>query len=392
MSRRKVCIVTTSRADLSPLLPVMRAVDAHPDLEPRIAVTGMHLLPEHARGRADLSDAGFAADVEIASIPQRELASGDLMTHTVATGLSGISAYLSTNRPDIVVVLGDRYDMFPAALAAALSGVPLAHIHGGEVTEGAIDDSIRHAVSKLAHLHFVAAEEFATRLKWMGEENWRITVCGAPGLDNILSAVVLEPNELAEKIGLPAAVPYSLLTVHPETLSTLSPLDQVGMLIDAAEQVDGWIVITRPNADAGGNQMAEALAGLAGRRAETVLMETAGPEVYPNLLRHAKCVVGNSSSGVIEAGVFGTPVVNVGDRQKGRPTGENVTHAPWSTASILDAWRRAATGRATTSGGADHPYGSGGAAKRIAERLADVTLGHKLIRKQFDDSARQVVS
>lgn len=382
---RRVGIVTTSRADLSPLRPVMAAVAAHPALALELYVTGMHLADGFSASLEDLRRAGYPIAAELPSID----GTGDAASaRAIGAGVSAFAQAFAADRPDILVVLGDRYDMMPAVLAALPFRLPVAHLHGGEVTLGAMDDCIRHAVSKLSHLHFVAAEDFARRLRQLGEEDWRISVVGAPGLDNLGQAPRWDRDQLHQRFGLPVDAAYTLATLHPETLAGLSAAEQAQCFAAALDQVPGWVVLTAPNADPGHAEVRTVLLGLAARRDRTLWLENAGPEGYPNLLRLSACVVGNSSSGVIEAGFFHRPVVNVGDRQGGRPVGGNVVSVDWSVAAIVAAWRDAlGEAAAQRAARATHPYGSGGAAQRIAQRLAEIALDETLTRKLFTDLA-----
>lgn len=382
---RRIGIVTTSRADLSPLRPVMAAVAAHPELTLEVYATGMHLADGFGASLQDLRDSGFAPSVQLPSI----FGTGEAAAAAaIGAGTSAFAAFFADNRPDILVVLGDRYDMMPAVLAALPFRLPVAHLHGGELTLGAMDDCIRHAVSKMAHLHFVATADFGRRLRQLGEEDWRIDVVGAPGLDNLAAAPQLDRRQLEALLGVPADGAFSLATLHPETLADLDAHEQGERFATAAERIDGTIVLTAPNADPGHQQIRYVLQDLAARRPNTIWLENAGPQGYPNLLRQAACVVGNSSSGIIEAGYFGRPVVDIGRRQHGRPSGDNVVHVDWSIHAIHAAWVEALGADARRCAArASHPYGKGGAAVRIAARLAEIALDERLTYKLFMDHA-----
>jgi UDP-hydrolysing UDP-N-acetyl-D-glucosamine 2-epimerase len=383
--RRTISVVTTSRADLSPLLPVLTAIRDHAALDLEVLATGMHLTAAGRESLAHLRAAGFEPAAEIPTID------GDdprAVTEAMARGVRGFAERFTLHRPDVLVVLGDRFDMLPAPVAALPFRIPVAHVHGGEVTSGAFDDAIRHAVSKLAHLHFVAAQAFADRLERMGEESWRIVVSGAPGIDALAASPALTADQTRRAAGVPAGARYSVVTLHPETLGDLPPVRQVAAFVAAAAKLDGWVVMTAPNADPGGEEFRARLTELRARRADTVFLEAAGPALYPNLMRHAAAVVGNSSSGIIEAGFFRRPVVDIGERQAGRPAGANVTRARWDAGSIAAAWREAlGPAAAARAERAVHPYGGGNAGPKIAETLATVALDGALTRKRFDDGA-----
>jgi UDP-hydrolysing UDP-N-acetyl-D-glucosamine 2-epimerase len=297
----------------------------------------------------------------------------------------GFAAEFARRRPDLLVVLGDRYEMLSAAVAALPFALPVAHLHGGEVTEGAIDEQIRHAITKLAHLHFVAAEAYAARVRQLGEEPWRVHCCGAPGLDR-LSAGALSREEIGERLGHPLGRPTLLVTFHPETLAVADVPRQAEELIAALERFDGQIIVTAPGADTAYRAISAAFERLGQRRRLTTLDATLGDDVYISVLREADVMIGNSSSGLIEAPSVGLPVVNVGDRQRGRLRAANVIDVDHDRAAIAGAIRRAldpAFRRALA--GLANPYGDGRAAPRIARVLREVELGPRLTRKRFVD-------
>jgi UDP-N-acetylglucosamine 2-epimerase (non-hydrolysing) len=301
-------------------------------------------------------------------------------------GVTGFAAEFARRRPDLLVVLGDRYEMLSAALAALPFALPVAHLHGGEVTEGAIDEQIRHAITKLSHLHFPAAEPYAARLRQMGEEPWRIHRCGAPGLDRLREGGSLSREEIERRLGRPLGRPTLLLTFHPETLAVADVPRQVEELTAALEKVEGEILVTAPGADTGYRTISAGLERLAGRRRLMLMASTLGDDVYTSLLREADVMIGNSSSGLIEAPSFGLPVVNVGDRQRGRLRAANVIDVPAAREAIAEAIRRALDPAFRRGlAGLVNPYGDGHAAPRIAAVLREVELGSRLTRKRFVD-------
>jgi UDP-hydrolysing UDP-N-acetyl-D-glucosamine 2-epimerase len=303
-------------------------------------------------------------------------------------GVAGFGAEFARRRPDLLVVLGDRYEMLGAALAALPFGLPVAHLHGGEVTEGAIDEQIRHAITKLAHLHFPAAEPYAARVRQLGEEAWRVHCCGAPGLDRLRARATLSREALGQRLGRPLGRPTLLVTFHPETLAAADVPRHAEELTAALEKVDGEIVATAPGADTGHRAISAALERLAGRRPATQVVTTLGDDVYCSLLREADVMVGNSSSGLIEAPTFGLPVVNVGDRQRGRLRAANVLDTGHDREAIAEAIRQALDPAFRRRlAGLVNPYGDGHAAPRIARILREVELGPRLVRKRFADAA-----
>jgi UDP-hydrolysing UDP-N-acetyl-D-glucosamine 2-epimerase len=316
------------------------------------------------------SDADAPADVALAA----------------AAGLAGFVRAFARRRPDLILVLGDRIEMLAAAVAALPLTIPVAHVHGGEVTEGAIDEQARHAMTKLAHLHFPAAEPYAQRIRQMGEEAWRVHCCGAPGLDRLARLAVLPRDELSRRVGLPLRRPTLLVTFHPVTLEAEATAEQVESLAAALTAAEGDVVITYPGADAMHQTVVRRLEALAAARPGTRLVTGLGEETYCSLLREADVMVGNSSSGLIEAPSFGLPVVNIGSRQQGRLRAANVIDVGHTREEIVaglgralePAFRRSLTGMA-------NPYGDGRAAPRIVEVLERVELGPRLVRKRFVD-------
>jgi UDP-hydrolysing UDP-N-acetyl-D-glucosamine 2-epimerase len=303
--------------------------------------------------------------------------------------VTGFAREFARRAPDILVVLGDRYEMLSAAVAALPFALPVAHLHGGEVTEGAIDEQIRHAITKLAHLHFPAAEPYAERVRQLGEEAWRVHCCGAPGLDRLQAQATMSREALAERLELGLGHPTMLVTFHPETLAAADVPRQVGELAAALEGLPGDLVITAPGADTAHRAVTTALQALAVRRPATRLVAALGDETYCSLLQAADVMVGNSSSAIIEAPTFGLPAVNVGDRQRGRLRAANVIDVGHDRTAIGAAIRRALDpGFRKSLAGLVNPYGDGHAAPRIARVLQEVELGPRLVRKRFVDAPR----
>jgi UDP-hydrolysing UDP-N-acetyl-D-glucosamine 2-epimerase len=358
----RIVSISSSRADVGPLSAVWRALDER-DVELHIVMTGMHMaagasevepVPARARVHRCGADIGGKADS----------AAADALG-SIAAGCGRIYA---TMRPDAVLVLGDRLDMAPAALATALFNVPLAHIHGGEITEGAVDDRIRHAVTKLADLHLVSSQSARNRVLAMSVAECAVVVTGAPGLDTLLAAPEISRDDFLRETGLAripgAAAAFRLVTVHPETAS-LEPHASFRAVLAALEHDRVPALVTAANSDPGGAEINRALRAWSQQNPWTVLVDTLGARLYPNALRHAAVMVGNSSSGIIEAGLLGLPVVDVGSRQKGRERGHNVVHAESTAASIVAAIEIAAR----RGGTFDCRYGDGGSGARIAAAL-----------------------
>ena len=382
---KRIGVVTVSRSDYGHLRPVLEALRRAPDLELLLLVAGMHLASEFGLTVRDIEADGFPISARV-----EMLGGGDTPEAVAAAtgrGVAGFGEAFARLRPDVVVVLGDRFEMLAAAVAALPFALPVAHIHGGEVSEGAMDNQIRHAITKLAHLHFASAEPHARRIAAMGEEPWRIHTVGAPGLDRLATTEPLSRAALARELGLPEAGPWLLVTFHPVTLEYRDTAAHIDELLAALEKTDGFIVITYPNADTAGRLIIERIEEFAGRHPRRCrLAKSLGERLYLSLLRHADLMIGNSSSGLIEAPSFGLPVVNVGSRQRGRLRGANVIDVEPSREDILRGIEAAqALSFRVRARAAANPYGDGHAAPRIVEILRSVPIDVRLVQKRFGE-------
>jgi len=327
---------------------------------------------------------GFAVDarVPIALASDRAAA----VAAATASALVGFTEALTRLAPDVVLLLGDRFEMHAAALAALPLGIPVAHIGGGESTEGAIDDALRHSITKLSHLHFVSTARSRRRLVRMGEEPRRVILTGSPALDNLGELTVLSRAELAAETGLSLEPAPLVVTFHPVTLEMATSAGQLAVLLEALDKVKCPVVFTYPGADAGSRAVTEEIERYAETRPDVRVCRHLGTRRYFSLMTHAAAMVGNSSSGIMEAPSFGLPVVNVGSRQGGRVRGANVIDVPPTRDAIVRGIRRAlspAFRRRLRAG--KNPYGDGRAAARIVRALRTVTLGETLVRKRFHD-------
>lgn len=377
---KHIGVATFTRADYGALLPVVRALDAEPSVDLRLYVGGTHLLAPFGDTVRDIEGDGIPITSRIA-MPLADDSAGSV-ARFVASGLSGLAGVLESDPPDVLVLLGDRVELLAAATAATVFGVPIAHISGGEVTEGAIDNQVRDAVTKLSHLHFVAMPAAAERLAHIGEEPWRVFVTGDPGLDTILGAAPVDRGDLARVLGMELAAPVIVVTYHPTTLGG-SASGEILALLEALAGVSGTLVVTHPNADVGHGHIERALRTFVAGRPAARLFASLGHEVFHGLLAHADLMVGNSSSGIWEAPSFGLPVVNVGDRQKGRIRGANVIDVPADAGAIREGIAKglAPAFRASLRS-TGNPYGDGKAAERILEVLARDWSRDRLLRKR----------
>jgi UDP-hydrolysing UDP-N-acetyl-D-glucosamine 2-epimerase len=378
---RTLGFVTSARSDFGLLLPLIQAAAADPRLRVVVYATGMHFSRRHGHSLDEILAAGLEpVRVPVTPADDSPLAIGQ----AIGQGVAAFAEALTVTPPDLLVVMGDRYDMLPAVVAALPLTVPVAHLAGGELTEGVIDDAIRHAVTKFSHLHFPTLPAYAGRLMRLGEEPWRITVTGEPGLD-VLRTLPVPPREaVLGALGLDPGQPVTMFTLHPETLAPAATARAIAEVLAAAGEMPGQMVLTYPNADTGAEVIIAALEAFVAGRPGCRLVPHLGRTRYLQVLHHAACMVGNSSSGIVEAASFRLPVVDIGQRQGGRLAPANVLRVPAERSAVAAAWRRALTPAFRAGlGGLVNPYGDGHAVPRILERLADQELGPRLLIKRF---------
>lgn len=381
---RAICVVTGGRAEYGLLQPVMEEIRAAADLQLQLIVTGSHLEPRFGMTVAQIETDGFAIDAR-APLGLTQDAPGDVV-RAMAQCLTGVSDALERLKPDLMLVLGDRYEILAAAQAALIHGVPVAHIAGGDVTEGAFDESIRHALTKLAHLHLTTHADAAGRVARMGEEPWRIHIVGSPGLDQLRRLQLLEGAALEAALGASLGERNLLVTYHPVTLEPDRGLAGVEALLAGLDALPREVVkwVTRPNADPGGAAVEAALDRWAAGRDDVHVFASLGQLRYLSLMAKVDAVVGNSSSGLYEAPSLATPTVDVGDRQKGRLAAASVIRCPAEPRAIADAVRQAFDrGRVAVS----NPYGDGDSARRIVEVLRAAPDRRTLLAKRFHEAA-----
>ena len=374
MTSRRIAIFTSTRAEYGLLRPLMCETANRPGLTLQVIVSGTHLSPLHGMTRREIEADGFAIDATV-----EMLLSGDSAVATskaAALAMIGTAEALDRLRPDVLVLLGDRYELLAAAQAAVLARVPIAHVHGGETTEGAIDELIRHAVSKLAHLHFPAAEPYAQRLRQMGESREHVWTVGALALDNIAALDPVPREELEQHLGLKLKSPSFLVTYHPVTTLEDSGLRAMQSLLTALDECDATVVVTGTNADPGASAIRQVLEHFAAQHPGRVaLVESLGARRYLSLMSQVDAVVGNSSSGLLEAPAMGVATVDIGSRQQGRLRAPSVIHCN----EDVDCIRAALTLSRTKEwrelvACCDTPYGKPGAARRIVDVLEVVRL------------------
>lgn len=381
---RTVCVVTVARSDWGLYLPVARRIAAEPGLALQIVAAGTHVDPRYGATIDEIEADGFAVDERVDTVDDEDTPAA--IVRAMARATAGFGAAYARLRPDLVLLLGDRYEMHAAAVAAVPFRLPVAHIQGGESTEGAIDEHFRHSITKLAHLHFPSTQLYGKRLVQMGEDPARVVVSGAPAIDNVLERPELPLAELQERTGLDLSQPTLLVTYHPVTQEFDATATQVDALLEALDATGLQLLFTYPNVDTGGHAVLERLQRYVATRADCALSENLGSVAYLSVLRRVRAMVGNSSSGIIEAASFELPVVNIGSRQEGRLRPQNVVDVGYDAAAIAAGLARALSPEFRESlCGMANPYGDGHAAPRIVAALRDVDLGPSLVRKSFRD-------
>ncbi len=379
-SRRKIAVVTTSRADYSHLYWPLRALSEHALVDLQLIVLGAHLSPEFGATLREIEKDGFPIAARIECLLSSDSDIG--MAKTIGVATLSLADHLGALRPDLLLLIADRYEMLaPASVALALR-IPIAHIEGGEISEGAIDDAVRNALTKMAHVHFTSTFAARDRVISMGEEPWRVHRAGAPSLDHLKKSKLLSRDQLAEKLSLNLDIPSAVVAYHPVTLAN-DTLEEASALFTALEQLPEQLLFCYPNADAGSRALIERTKSFLDARGNGRIFINLDAVTYWSLLRQAALFLGNSSSGIMETPSFALPTVNIGIRQQGRERARNILDAPANTEAILnaastarsDAFRQSLEGMA-------NPYGDGSAAEKICEVLTTAPLGRKLLIKR----------
>lgn len=381
MSTRKIAVVTGSRAEYGVLYWVLHDLRDTAGVELQLIVTGMHLSPEFGMTVNVIENDGFSIARRVEMLLSSDTPGG--VAKSIGLGVLGMSDALEQLQPDLVLVLGDRFEILAAVQACLVHNIPVAHIGGGDTTEGAFDESIRHAITKMAHLHFVTNEQAAQRVRQMGEDPARVHLVGSPGLDHLRRTRLLDRGELEAALEAPLGRLNLLITFHPVTLETGSGEAQFDELLAALDGVDDDITLwfTRPNADTGGRAISAMLGAWAASRPKRAHVHSSlGQLRYLSLMAQVDAVVGNSSSGLYEAPSFHVPTVNIGNRQRGRLAADSVLDCAPERAAIQSTLARAL---AHDCSSVVNPYGDGKTAGRIVAALASMPARADLLKKHF---------
>ncbi len=385
----RIAIVTVGRSDWSIYRPVVEEMQRDNRVEPLIVAGGSHWSPRDAMSVKTLEQTIVISE-KVAMSPASD--SGADISKSIARGVAGFTRAFVRLAPDWILLLGDRFEMLSASVAAAPLKIPTAHLHGGEATLGALDDNFRHAITKLSHLHFVSTRSYGERVRQLGEEPWRVVVCGAPALEQVKrQSRRFTFREIARQLDVPLRPNPLLVTYHPETLSHQSPISDFGEVLAALDRLDLPIIFTAPNADEGSATVRQMISTFLKRKTHARFFENLG-EYYYSAMRFCAAVVGNSSSGIIEAASLKIPVVNIGDRQSGRIHGRNVLNVPHHCAAILAGIRKVLTPEfRQTAAQVRNPYqpASIPPSRVIVHSLVKFRQKNDLLRKKFCDFAMQ---
>lgn len=382
--KRKICVVTGGRSDYGLLKWLMKAIEADKDLELQVIATGMHLSPKFGFTVNEIEQDGFKVDEKIECLDASDSALDT--TSAMARTMIGCSEAYSRLRPDLVLVPGDRFEIFSAVAAALVSNIPVAHLHGGEVTSGAIDESFRHAITKMSALHFVANDEYRSRVVQMGENPHHVYNVGGLGVDAIINLDLLDKEQISRSLGINFLSKSLLITFHPETATSNSAEHQIKEIIKAlADLNDTTLIFTMPNADVGNSIITDSIRNFVAQGTNRYYFESLGQTRYLSMLSLVDGVLGNSSSGLAEAPSFKIGTINIGDRQNGRIQASSVLNCEASQSHIAIALEEMySDGFQSRLKTTVNPYGTGGASQRIVEILKEVNF-EGLIMKSFND-------
>jgi GDP/UDP-N,N'-diacetylbacillosamine 2-epimerase (hydrolysing) len=385
MTAYKICAITGSRAEFGLLTPLLSALRNDPCFDLQILVTGMHLSPEFGDTYKEIESHGFIINEKVYMLLSSD--TDTAIVKSIGVGMIGYADAFDRLKPDWTVILGDRFEVFAAATAAYMKKIPIAHLHGGEVTAGATDEALRHSITKMSSLHFTSTEEYRKRVLQLGEDNDCVFNVGAIGLDNIQNLSLLGKKELEKALNISLNGELVLVTFHPVTLDTFSSEDQMKELLDALTSFErGQIIFTMPNADAGGRIIRTMIKQYVSDHVMTATaFDSLGQVKYLSLMQHSSVIVGNSSSGIIEAPGFGKPSINIGDRQKGRIAADSVIQCEPVKISIVNALNKAFDARFKEfCTHVQNPYGKGQTTEKIISILKRHMTGVNL-KKQFVD-------
>jgi GDP/UDP-N,N'-diacetylbacillosamine 2-epimerase (hydrolysing) len=381
---RKICVITGTRAEYGLLRLVMQGVKHDPELALQVIVTGMHLSPEFGLTFHEIEKDGLKIDRKVEMLTSSDTPVG--IAKSMGLGLIGFADAINDLKPDLIVVLGDRFEIFAAVAAALIARIPIAHIHGGETTQGAFDEALRHSITKMSHLHFVAAEEYRQRVIQLGEQPERVFLVGGLGVDSIKRLKLLDRAELETLLDFKFGKKNLLITFHPVTLETATAEDQMEELLEALSELKNTqLIFTLPNADTDGRVLMRMVKQFVAQHPNARAYTSLGQLRYLSCIAQVDGVVGNSSSGLAEVPSFKKGTINIGDRQRGRLRAESVIDCEPTRIGISAALERLYSADFQESlSQVFNPYGEGGASEKIIEIIKSVQL-ENILKKRFYD-------
>lgn len=380
---KKVLVVTGTRAEYGLLYWTMKEIQNDKELQLQLVVTGNHLVKDYGYTVEQIIKDGFIIDEEIDMIINSEKKSS--IVKSMGIEMIHMAQCFDRLKPDILLILGDRYETFIAATCAMMMNIPIAHMNGGESTEGAVDEQIRHAITKMAHIHFPGAEDYKQKIIQMGEEPWRVHNVGQAGIENIKRLKLFEKFELEKELNISFDKPIFLITYHPVTLDIENIENQINDLLCALKEFSGKYIFTYPNADFGSKIIIDKINSFVKHNNNAYIYHSLGQKRYLSLLKYADVMIGNSSSGIIEAPIFKIPVVNIGDRQKGRLRSNNIIDVGYSKKEIVKGINKALYDEAFKEGlqCIENVYGSGNVSRSIVDIVKSISIDKKLLSKKL---------
>jgi len=386
MSPVKICVVTGNRAEFGQLVPLLRRLNGDADFDLRLVVTGAHLSPEKGYTMSEIEDSGIPVD---ARIPLPHIDEEDTRENTamqICDAIAGFTRYFADHRPDVFVAIGDRYEMFGAAIAASNLLVPIVHICGGSTTSGAIDEVYRHSITKMSAAHFTTCDEYRNRVIQLGERPSSVYNVGSLAIENCLKVPLLSEEEIRADLDIEADKPYCVVTFHPVTLQDRDARNEVITLIRAMDRCPYTYVVTLPNSDAGGSGIADLWLEEGAKRSSFRVVSSLGMKRYLSALKYAEMMIGNSSSGTTEGPAMHIPTVDIGDRQKGRHFAESVIHCEVDADEIERAIRLASSESfQAVAREATNPFGDGSTSQKMCDILKDLSRMGLSAKKDFYD-------
>ena len=380
---RKICVVTGSRAEYGILRGLMKAIQNDPDLKLQVIATNQHLSKLQGETYKEIEKDGFAIDFKVNMADDEAPDTANMTAKAMSRGISGFADAFDALQPDLLLILGDRYEMLAVASAALIYKIPIAHLHGGEITEGAFDDAIRHAITKMSHLHFTSTEVYRQRVIQLGEQPDRVFNVGALGVENIMKTDFMTEDEIEQSLNFQLTDKCFLCTYHPVTLSNMSSETQIMNLLKALDDYQNYhIIFTYSNSDTNSQIIIKRIQEYVDRNeGRCMFIPSLGQRRYFSALKYMTAVIGNSSSGIIEVPSFGIPTLDIGDRQKGRIAADSVIHCGYSTEEIKEGITKVVK---YTSKKIANPYYKEGTCDAILKDIKTYPLDH-IVQKHFYD-------